>query len=309
MPNMIRLGGAREFLKVHKKLEGRREKDLEEAIQFVMDGKSGSVVGSVAQLCTSPINGARMPCEFVEVRQSLVGDCQSSKGWHTVGTARVKNVNSILLGKKNLLVESLLCGITVSDHDLVSEVVQGLQAPRLDEVWVTGDNVYAEGLDMSWHNFGVGDLLVLPGLVIVNSGFPHFACWKYAVRAGNGPKKYINSIHGTLNRVRGIKGAVLLPRDGMSTIHAKDTIRIVRRDSEEFEEIVQNYRPPLLGELVYHGKEGKVRVSPGDTKAYIDLLVEAGCDAAVVDATKYKRDLPVHLRQVLKMQDDHRALL
>ena len=152
------------------------------------------------------------------LRQSIVGDAQSHKGCQedTRGNAggdskddaepdartepvRHKNAGP-LLGKENRFVESLLMGVSIGDIDLVSEVVRGVEAPRVAEPWATGDNVYVSGLDLSWQNFGVGDLLVVGGgedgggdfTAIINTGFPHFACWKYGVRAGTGPKEFVN---------------------------------------------------------------------------------------------------------------------
>ena len=63
-----------------------------------------------------------------------------------------------------------MCSVTVSDDDIVREIVHGCDPPR--STWVTGDNIYVSGLDMSWENFKIGDLLVMEsGVVIVNTGY------------------------------------------------------------------------------------------------------------------------------------------
>lgn len=262
--------------------------------------------GTVAALCISPANGSRLVCEKVTAKQSILSDCQHKDGWTSATAANIKNVGSHLLGDENLFVESLLCGVSVGDADVVREVVRGVQAPRLEEIWVTGDNVYVSGLDMSWNNFGAGDLLVTPGAAIVNSGYPHFACFKYAARAGTDPRAYINSEEGTALRLRGIKGAFLLPvaREASSaTICTADAVRIVRRGTPEYERTLQAFRPPLEEgtRLVFQAGGREVAATAGDTKAYVDLLVFAGLEAGRLDAKRYQRTLPEVVKKALDL--------
>ena len=42
--------------------------------------------------------------------------------------------------------------------------------PKLAEVYAIGDNCYVSGLDLSWANLGIGDVLVTPGAVLLNTG-------------------------------------------------------------------------------------------------------------------------------------------
>ena len=111
--------------------------------------KTRNKAGRIRTLCVSPINGSRLPCDVIELKQSIVGDCQSLTGVSSPYTAKIKNKGVSYLGEANTYLESLLCAVSVGDQDLVHEVVQGLVAPRLETVWVTGDNVYISDLDMT----------------------------------------------------------------------------------------------------------------------------------------------------------------
>ena len=71
-----------------------------------------------------------------------MGDAQCKVGWQSKATAKIKN-DGALLGAENVFVESLLAAVTIGDEDIVREVVSGATAPRLEEVWATGDNVYS----------------------------------------------------------------------------------------------------------------------------------------------------------------------
>jgi len=266
-----------------------------------------SMSGVVTALCISPMNGSRSPCEELQAKQSIVGDCQCQEGWATRSSAKIKN-SGALLGDNNLFVESLLAAVSIGDTDIVQEVTSGARAPRLEKVWVTGDNVYVSGLDMSWYNFRVGDLLVMPNAVVVNTGYPHFACWKYAVRAGEQPKAYINSEDGVGLRMRGIKGAFLMPS---SSIKTADSVRIVRHGTLDYDRVVQTCCPPLEAgtEVVFRMGSEELRVKAHDTKAYIDLLISAGRAAGRIDAANYKRTLPEIVREELGMAAEQAARL
>jgi len=161
-------------------------------------------------------------------------------------------------------------------------------------VWVTGDNIYVSGLDMSWSNFHIGDLLVMPNAVIVNTGYPHSACWKYAARAGDGPKACVNSKDGNTLRMRGIKGALLLPSSAgpSATIKIDDPIEIVQHGTTKHKRVLQDCRTPLPEgtELVFtlNGKSATANAS--DTQAYFDLLICAGKESGRIDQHTYKRN-------------------
>mmetsp|Transcript_87605 Transcript_87605/g.165143 ORF Transcript_87605/g.165143 Transcript_87605/m.165143 type:complete len:373 (-) Transcript_87605:142-1260(-) len=290
----IVLGSAMDFKKKHGAWQGRSKTDLAAAVAQVMKQKGASVSGTVTTLCVSPTNGSRLPCDALDVRQSIIGDAQCKDGWTAPASAKCKN-SGLLLGDDNLFLESLLTSVTVGDEDLVREVISGAQAPRVEKVWATGDNVYVSGLDMSWSNFHIGDLLVTPGAVVVNTGYPHSACWKYATRAGDDPKDYINGKEGNALRVRGIKGAFLWPSASASaTIRANEAMRIVRKGTPEYKSLMQSCLPPLEGgtELAFNFGGHNLRASATDTQAYVDLLVFAGTEANKLDYIKYKRDLP-----------------
>lgn len=297
----IVIGTARDCMMKEGKWKGRSTADLAAAVSQVMQNKRASTSGTVATLCISPTNGCRLPCDSLEVKQSIVGDAQSKEGWTAPESAKCKN-EGLLLGDENLFLESLLASVSIGDEDLVHEVVCGSQAPRLDKVWATGDNIYVSGLDMSWNNFRIGDLLVTPGAVIVNTGYPHFACWKYGVRAGDEPKNYINSKEGTAQRMRGIKGAVLLPSTPASGIvNTQDVVSIVRKGSQDYKSVVESCRPPLEKgtQLAFCMGGHDKRVAAHDTQAYIDLLICAGTESGKIDANRYSRDLPDIAQQEL----------
>jgi hypothetical protein len=302
MPEPVVLGGAKECIAKDGKWDGRSQSELAGAIKEVMLQKSRSLSGVVSALCVSPINGSRLPREELQAKQSILGDCQSEEGWAAPASAKIKN-NGALLGKDNLFVESLLAAVSIGDADIVQEVVSGARAPRLEEVWVTGDNIYVSGLDMSWNNFRIGDLLVMPGAVIVNTGYPHFACWKYAVRAGEHPKSYINSEEGVGLRMRGIKGSFLLrpSSKASATIRITDSVRIVHKDTPDYDQVTADCSAPLPEgtEITFQTEGNEVRASADDTKAYIDLLVLAGSEAGRLDFANYNRALPDIVKQEL----------
>eukprot|EP00930_Biecheleria_cincta_P064383 TRINITY_DN49966_c0_g1_i1.p1 TRINITY_DN49966_c0_g1~~TRINITY_DN49966_c0_g1_i1.p1 ORF type:complete len:380 (+),score=45.94 TRINITY_DN49966_c0_g1_i1:104-1141(+) len=274
----------------HGKFQGRSQSDLADAIKQTMKRKSASVSGTVTTLCVSPENGWRIVRDEVEVKQSIVGDCQNKLGWQSPDAAKIKN-SGALLGDENIFVESLLSAVSIGDEDIVREVMVGVSAPRVKEVWATGDNLYISGIDMSWNNFRIGDLLVFPSIVIINTGYPHWACWKYAVRAGEDPKDYINSKEGSVLRMRGIKGAVLLPSPSSSSGSVKnnDRVRIVHKGSDEYLRIIQDCRAPLSEgtELFFQG----MRAMSSDTLAYVNLLVFAGSESGRIDTKRYGRNL------------------
>jgi len=178
--------------------------------------------------------------------------------------------------------------------------------PRLESVWITGDNVYVSGLDMSWNNFRIGDVLEMAGAVILNTGYPHSACWKYAARTGYDPKEYINSKEGSALRLRGIKGAVLhLERLDTqdSTIFTNDNVRILHRGTPEYNRVIQSCRPPFKAgtEVVYWQNGREMRATASSIDAYVKLLICAGRDSAKIDAKRYKRKLPDVIKIALGM--------
>lgn len=301
----ITLGDARACMMKQGKWPGRAQRDLADAMKQMMMQKEKSVAGTASTLAVSPVNGTRVPCNALEAKQSVLGDCQSKQGFAAPEAAKIKNEGA-LLGNENLFVESLLAAVSIGDEDIVQEVLSGATAPRTDSVWATGDNIYVTGMDMSWNNFHIGDLLVMPGAVVVNTGYPHFACWKYGVRAGDEPKAYINSPEGIALRMRGIKGAFLLPSacPTACSIRSGDPVRIVEKGSPEYKEVVQDCQPPLDNgaEIVYRMNGKEVRAAANDTQAYVDLLVEAGCDAARIDMKKYQRTLPDITMKALGVQ-------
>ena len=82
-------------------------------------------------------------------------------------------VGSGLIEDRNLLIEVLLSSVAVSDDDIVCEIVYGCDPSH--STWVTGDNIYIIGLDMTWTNFKIDDLLVMEsGVVIVNTGYANW---------------------------------------------------------------------------------------------------------------------------------------
>jgi hypothetical protein len=308
------IGGAREALQKHGAWDGREEDDLDVIIRSTLDRKRMSTEGSVSQLCISPANGARLPCNHVVVRQSLMGDCQSLGGLQQApgqpelvlgaDQPRLKNAAGQYLEEQYLFIEALLSGISVGDGDLVSQVVSGPKSDRVlqspvhaaaySQVWCTGDNMYVEGIDLSWDNFGVGDLLVTPEVVVLNTGYPHHACWKYAARCGSEAREYVNDEAGIFFRLRGFKGAVLLPPAMLqSVIRTHDKCFIVRRDSEQYAQIVRSCRTPLQPDTEVRFQLGGTEwlAAAEDTLAYVDLMVSAGCEAGRIDARKYRRPL------------------
>jgi len=292
MSGAIVLGPAREFLVQAGKIQGRPESDLLAAVKEVVTDKRSSISGKVTTLCVSPVNGSRRPCDSVKAMQSIVGDCQHESGFQSPDQAKIKNAGA-LLGAENVFVESLLCAVSLGDEEIVREVVRGLEPPRLEEVWVTGDNIYVSGLDMSWSNFHIGDLLVMPNAVIVNTGYPHSACWKYAARAGSSPQDCVNSKDGNALRMRGIKGALLLPSSvgPSASINLHDEIEIVRRGTPKHTAILQGCQAPLQEgtELLFAFNGKSLRAKASDTQAYFDLLVYAGIESGKRDQALYKR--------------------
>jgi len=293
MPEVIAVGPAQEFLVKAGKIQGRPESDLLVAAKQVVSNKRNKTSGKVTTLCVSPVNGSRCPCNVVKAMQSIVGDCQHESGFQSPEHAKIKNAG-VLLGAENAFVESLLCAVSLGDEEIVCEVVRGLQPPRLEEVWVTGDNIYVSGLDMSWSNFHIGDLLVTPDAVIVNTGYPHSACWKYAARAGNGPQDCVNSKGGNALRMRGIKGAFLLPcsAGASSSINLNDPVEIVRKGTPKHQAILQGCQTPLQeGTELFFSLNGKsMRARASDTQAYFDLMVYAGVESGKIDQAQYKRN-------------------
>jgi len=293
MPEVIAVGPAQEFLVKAGKIQGRPESDLLVAVKQVVSDKRNSTVGNVTTLCVSPVNGSRCPCKVLKAMQSVVGDGPHESGFRSPEAAKIKN-SGALLGDQNAFVESLLCAVTLGDEDIVREVVRGLQPPRLEEVWVTGDNIYVSGLDISWSNFRIGDLLAMPDAVVVNTGYPHSACWKYAARAGNGPQDCVNSKAGSALRMRGIKGAFLLPCSvgPSASINLQDQIEIVRKGTPRHKEILQDCKTPLQDgtELVFSLNGKSVRAKASNTQAYFDLLVHAGIESSKIDQARYKRN-------------------
>jgi hypothetical protein len=300
MPETYTIGGAREFLAQAGRIPGRSESDLLSAVKQAIANKSKNTSGKVTTLCTSPDNGTRCPCDSLKVKQSIVGDCQHPDGFQCPEKAKIKN-SGALLGvaepsdeNMNAFVESLLCAVSLGDQDIVQQVVQGLQAPRMDKVWATGDNIYVSGLDMSWSNFHIGDLLVMSNAVIVNTGYPHSACWKYGARAGDQPKDCVNSKEGMNLRMRGIKGAFLLPSSAgaAGSVNINDNIRVVRAGTSELKEVLQDCRTPLPEDmdLVFSINGKTARAKASDTQAYYELLVCAGIESGKIDQAKYKRN-------------------
>lgn len=298
----IMLGEAGATLKKNGKWQGRSENDIAKATKQIVEKNKGSCSGVVTTLCVSPENGTRTPCDKIEVNRGVVGDFRSPMGWTNVAGG-VKNSNTNLLPEDEF-VESLLSGVTVIDEEIARETVSGASIPgSTAEVWAIGDNIYVTGLDMTWDNLCIGDILMISETAVVNTGFPHFACWKYAVRSGEAPRAYMKGREGTRLRLRGIKGAVILPTGASSTtIRTTDQVRIVRDGTSEYKSIVQNYRPPLeVGkELLFKG----MRASANDTQAYIDLLIFAGKEAARTDNKRYGRTLPNITRQALGLEED-----
>lgn len=298
----IVLGEAGATLKKTGKWQGRSEKDLARAAKQIVAKNKRSCSGVVTTLCISPENGSRLPCDTIELNRGVVGDCRSALGWTNV-PGGVKNEGTNLL-IEDVFVESLLSGVTVIDEEIARETVLGVSAPgSTSEAWAIGDNIYVTGLDMTWENLCIGDILMVSDTGIVNTGFPHFACWKYAVRSGDAPRAYMKGREGTRLRLRGIKGAVILPVGAASTtVRTSDQVRIVRDGSSEYVSIMQTHRPPLEEgkELMFKG----MRAASNDTKAYIDLLVAAGKEAARNDNKRYNRTLPNVTRRALGLAED-----
>ena len=245
----------------------------------------------------------------VVAKQSIVGDCQGKTGIQPIETASIKNAGSNYLDDAYLFIESLLSGVSLGDADLVREVVSGPKPRKVEQSavhlssysqpWCTGDNVYLSGVDLSWENFHIGDLLVVgQGVVILNTGYPHQACWKYGVRCGTEAQEYANSTAGMHQRLRGFKGALLLRTTSGSagTIKVRDRCFIVRRGTLQYQEVVQSCRAPLKqgAELRFNVGQHELRAAANDddVHAYIDLLICAGCEAGRVDARKHRRPLP-----------------
>lgn len=306
--DVVVMGGAREALQTHGAWDGREEEELDVIIRSAIAEKRLSVQGTVSRLCVSPANGSRIPCDHVLLSQSLKGDCTSTDlGTQLSGVGNdLKNGKAArYLDEEFLFVEGLLSGVAVADADLVQEVVSGPKSERVmksevhasaySEVWCTGDNMYLQGMDMSWDNFHIGDLLVTPQAVILNTGYPHQACWKYAARCGSEAREYVNDEAGIFFRLRGFKGALLLPTTQMQAmIRTRDECFIVRKGSAEYHDIVNDCRPPLDADTQVRFKLGpeEMFAAAHDTAAYIKLLVCAGCEAARVDARKHRRPLP-----------------
>lgn len=296
------LGEAGAILKKTGKWEGRSEKDIVKATKQIVAKNKRSCSGIVTTLCISPENGSRLPCDKIEVNRGVVGDCRSSMGWTNV-SGGVKNEGTNLL-VEDVFVESLLSGVTVVDEEIARETVRGVSMPgSTSEAWAIGDNIYVTGLDMTWENLGIGDILMVSDTGIVNTGFPHFACWKYAVRSGEAPRAYMKGREGTRLRLRGIKGAVILPAGASSTIiRTTDQVRIVREGTSEYASILRTHRPPLKDgeELIFKG----MKAAANDTKAYIELLICAGKEAARNDYKRYNRTLPNITRRALGLAED-----
>eukprot|EP00928_Gymnodinium_smaydae_P013139 TRINITY_DN14796_c0_g2_i1.p1 TRINITY_DN14796_c0_g2~~TRINITY_DN14796_c0_g2_i1.p1 ORF type:complete len:424 (+),score=87.21 TRINITY_DN14796_c0_g2_i1:77-1348(+) len=299
----IVLGTAKDFLAKHGKWNGRSLEALNDAMNELMMQKSKSTSGVVTTLCYSPGHGTRLPRNTIQAKQCIVGDFFGGED----GLVTTTKNNCALLGDDNLLVEGLVSAVSVCDAEMVEAFVKGATAPRLDQIWVTGDNMYVAGLDMSWENFGVGDLLVMANAVIINTGYPHFACWKYAVRAGELPKAFINSEYGVALRARGIKGALLLPSssEAFASISIDDGVRIVHRDAAEYDEILGSCRAPHEPgtRLIFHTESGERCVEADDVRDYVDLMVSAGCEASRIDAANYRRELPNSVREAMGMVD------
>jgi len=287
--NPIVLGNARAFLKKHGKYKAQSITDLTKRITKIYRTQKNSKIGEVFTLCISPIHGSRHICNTIYLKQSIIGDCQSHIGIQN-DNIQIKNNNQIIL-EENIFIESLLTAVSISDYKFVKELVHELKSPRINKVWVTGDNVYIKNLDMSWYNFRIGDLLVMPNVIILNTGYPHFACWKYAVRTCDNTKEYVNSKNGTNLRVRGIKGAVLHLKDNKNTtISTTDSVFIIHKNTSEYNSILQKCKPPINTELNYTSKfNEKIKASPGNIYDYVKLLITAGLDAARVDAYNYNR--------------------
>ena len=72
-------------------------------------------------------------------------------------------------------VESMLSGVAITDEAVAREVVRDGIGQCKGLVAACGDNVYVKGLDLSWNNFRVGDVLAMRDAVVLNSGYPHWA--------------------------------------------------------------------------------------------------------------------------------------
>jgi hypothetical protein len=298
------MGTAMEVLSSKGKWPGRPEDTLVPAVRTAVGRKRGSRIGTVSTLCVSPKHGSRLPLPALSFKQSIIGDCQSESGEASVMTAKIKNKGA-LLGKDNLLVESLLCAASVADEEVVKEVVdsEDTQTNRLTKhVWITGDNIYVSGLDLTWDNFQIGDLLVLPDIVLVNTGYPHTACYKYGVRAGEVPKRFVNSEEGCALRVRGIKGAVLHRKSGLCKVERGESVRIIPKHCSTYKKVLSMCVPPPLaeGHLVYRTLGGeRLRAMLGQVEEYVTLLITAGMEAARVERKKYRRKLPAVVNQAI----------
>ena len=76
-----------------------------------------------------------------------------------------------------------------------------------------------------------------------------------------------------------------------SVVCVGDRVRIVRRDTREYEQVIAQCTSPLEAgtpELVYTEISGNERRAAAcDTSGYADLLVHAGCEAARIDMERY----------------------
>ena len=151
MVKTVHIGDARQFLKKNGKCDGNSVEYITQSIYDIYNKQKNSVTGKVCTLCVSPEHGSRDVCKTIYLKQSVLNDCQSKTGIQHIDDPhlQIKNNNEILL-EDDVFIESLLCGVSVNDYNFVKKIVHGLKKPRLNEVCVTGDNIYIKNIDMSW---------------------------------------------------------------------------------------------------------------------------------------------------------------
>jgi hypothetical protein len=288
---------AKEFLIENGRIDGCSENSIKQKIIDIYKPLQYNLSGTVHTLCVSPSNGIRKICDTIFLDKSIVDDVQTN-------TNTLKN-KVYLIGSENREIEYLLTGITISNYDFCREINRHSVYPRRNDVWVSGDNIYVKDIDFSWYNLRIGDLIVFPNAVVLCTGYPHYACWKYAARISESSKKVVNSSFGSKLRLRGVKGAILLK--GKNCIKENETVYIVHNQNTiEYNTLLKKCRMPVLDKkkIIYYSKlvEGK-NIEATDIHSYINLLITAGKEAAIIDRTEYNRAFSQIIYNQLELQD------
>ena len=108
--------------------------------------------------------------------------------------------------------------------------------------------------------------------------------------------------------MRGIKAALLLPNksDSASVLRMGENIRLVSQGTVEYFAVLAHCRTPLPqgSEIVYRlhfDPQSSMTARADDVHRYVELLVQAGSDAAKLEAKQSKRKLPLQTRRELGM--------